>query len=176
MHGNLQGEKALIQNVKLLILLNLLPYKIFHEKKGGSNSVPLAHHNSIRFVAFNLRRRLPVKLLCAVLRQRLLPLLKLRRHAVVAHGPIGFGAGGRREIRRGFLDVAPMLVVALLVKPMQAGAFDHAQFCAGKCVRPHAFVVRQAVDVDGPSKWRRPCARARRCFVPSRPASGHRLL
>jgi len=32
LHGNLQGEKVLLRNIKALILLNILPCKIFREK------------------------------------------------------------------------------------------------------------------------------------------------
>jgi hypothetical protein len=56
---------------------------------------------------------LAVKVVRAFLRQRLVPLLKLRREPVVARGPIGLEAGCRRKIDRGFLDVMPMLVVEL---------------------------------------------------------------
>ncbi len=69
---------------------------------------------------------------------------------MVALGPIGFIAGCRREIGRGFPGAVLMLVVELSTPPLQASAFEEAQRCAGKGAEADALVVCQAVNVESP--------------------------
>src|ERR1700722_19664582 len=66
---------------------------------------------------------------------------------MVARRPIGFEAGSRRKIGRGFLDVMPMLLVKLTVPPLKACAFEEAQCRTGIGVKSNAFVVCQFFNV-----------------------------